>query len=1015
MNIILCLGIEAQPVRILFDSYRLKDGLSNDQVFAIEKDKNGFLWVGTKYGLNRFDGKYFKNFYNNSKDSNSIRDNIIMELYVDRKNQLWIGTRTGVDILDLENYKFKHLHFPQNENRTIRNNEILEIWQDPCSNRIFIGSNKGLFYSDGESNDLIAFPDHSKDKHLHNLSIRSICLDRKNRLWLGTNFGLLCYSFIDSTYKHIYTEINNKESFTDNNVQDVYEDREGNLWVATWGSGIRKYNEIKNTFEDYLNDSAQFKTPIANISLQIAETNIKGEEDLLWIASDNPGFSCFNKTTKKFERYFTLWQDTRYLMLGHSRCLYYDLKDGLWIGGQYGLWQYNPKKQFFDIVNLATTLNPKALNQITDTYVDPLDSSNQTIFFSTWNNSAYEYNFQSKSLEDINKKYNLSIIPESYIYKIERDKNNELLVATDRNGLIQCNTNRKPYVSKLILKNENVSCFYIDSSNAIWAGTENNLFFITPDRSRSEKIILIPKDKESVWSNQVKSICPDRNGNIWISLGNDADLLPVIVCHNISSKKNRYYYNSVDPNSLPIKDEIRNLVCDTHNRMYCASRKGMVTWIADSISPSFRLFTIKDGLCNDFINEIAIDEKDQVWCATLQGLSVYSYAKNTFINYYAKSGLLDNEIRSISYSGNRLFINFWGLLNICDPTQTSMNKDLPLQEISEFRVNNKIYLINNKFIEFGDHVTLQNNQNSIEIDLAALSYTNPDLVTVSYFMEGFDKFWHTGNLRNVSYKLDFGNYVFRFKSCNSDGYCTPTESKLYIHIKAPFWKTSWFFALLSFSAISLFYIYFKLKENQRIRLEKIRMAIARDLHDDIGSNLSNIKLISEMASLKTDTLDKSTYLKISEKTSQVMEYMSDIVWSINPKNDEMTNIIPWIQKYAIQTLEPLDINLKFELEDLPNHLELDLEKRRNLFLICKEAFNNISKYSQANNVLFKVQYNQKQIHITIQDDGKGFDLQANTFGNGLQNMKDRAKQLGGELLISSTMDHGTKIDLWFAV
>ncbi len=192
------------------------------------------------------------------------------------------------------------------------------------------------------------------------------------------------------------------------------------------------------------------------------------------------------------------------------------------------------------------------------------------------------------------------------------------------------------------------------------------------------------------------------------------------------------------------------------------------------------------------------------------------------------------------------------------------------------------------------------------------------------------------------------------------------------------------------------------------------MAIARDLHDDIGSNLSNIKLISEMASLKTDTLDKSTYLKISEKTSQVMEYMSDIVWSINPKNDEMTNIIPWIQKYAIQTLEPLDINLKFELEDLPNHLELDLEKRRNLFLICKEAFNNISKYSQANNVLFKVQYNQKQIHITIQDDGKGFDLQANTFGNGLQNMKDRAKQLGGELLISSTMDHGTKIDLWFA-
>ncbi len=146
--------------------------------------------------------------------------------------------------------------------------------------------------------------------------------------------------------------------------------------------------------------------------------------------------------------------------------------------------------------------------------------------------------------------------------------------------------------------------FYIDSSNVQYGQEQKtDLFFITPDRSRSEKIILIPKDKESVWSNWVKSICPDRNGKLWISLGNVMRIYCLLQFAIIFLQKriDTITIQSIQT-SLPIKDEIRNLGCDTHNRIYCASRKGMVTWIADSISPSFRPYTTKDGTCNDTLS-----------------------------------------------------------------------------------------------------------------------------------------------------------------------------------------------------------------------------------------------------------------------------------------------------------------------------------------------------------------------------------------------------------------------------
>ena len=299
--------------------------------------------------------------------------------------------------------------------------------------------------------------------------------------------------------------------------------------------------------------------------------------------------------------------------------------------------------------------------------------------------------------------------------------------------------------------------------------------------------------------------------------------------------------------------------------------------------------------------------------------------------------------------------------------------------------------------------------------MSALSYTNPELTLISYFMEGFDKKWNEGLIQKVNYNLKDGTYIFHFRSRNSDGIWNPNSSKIYIQILAPFWKTWWFISLLCLTIFSVIIIYFRIKEKQRKRVEGIRFSIARDLHDDMGSNLSNIKLISEMAALKNDGKNLQTYKSITEKTSQIMEHMSDIVWSINPKNDGIELIIPYIQEHVINVLEPLEINLKFEILNMTSKIEMDIDKRRHFFLICKEATNNISKYAKAKHVIFKIEFRNNKIFVEIIDDGIGFHSSSQKSGNGLINMSKRAELIGGSLDVTSEPKGGTTIRFWFPV
>ncbi len=258
-----------------------------------------------------------------------------------------------------------------------------------------------------------------------------------------------------------------------------------------------------------------------------------------------------------------------------------------------------------------------------------------------------------------------------------------------------------------------------------------------------------------------------------------------------------------------------------------------------------------------------------------------------------------------------------------------------------------------------------------------------------------------------------GKYTFKVYCENIEGLRSGKITELPIYIKPQFWRTWWFRSLVLFIAALLMYEVHKLRVNRLLAVEALRNRVARDLHDDMGSTLSTINILSSMAKTKINdsAVKTSEYLsKISECSERMMDTMDDIVWSIKPSNDSMQKITSRMREFASSVLEPKEIDVDFTIDEAVYEVKLNMEARKDFFLIFKEAVNNAAKYSKADNVTIQVSIQDKELLLMVKDDGAGFDF-AEADGNGLGNMKKRADNMNGFFSIQSTKGEGTAVKL----
>jgi ligand-binding sensor domain-containing protein/two-component sensor histidine kinase len=982
------------------------------------KDNRGFLWIGTADGLNRYDGKNFVHYFHSIYNTNSIPNNSVQSLFQVNNGEIWIGTFNGLCRLNPLNNVITRIPFPE----YLKNTEIIsaaDIKQNPEDASIWIASNKGLFYFDAKKDQILPASDNLS--YLKNQFITAIHIPSKDEMWLASYDGLIKYNSKQGT-----TQVFRPSSSTELKgtlITSIHADEDGLLWLGTWGRGMQCFDPSTEKFTRYLNRPDLGERSDANIIHSISKSNLPSEKDVLWVAADS--YYAFNKTTKQFISFASQDNENRFGVFGECLSFCNGREEGMWIGGTNGLYRQDPHHQLFDHISLNIPRNKHCLSDIFTVYADPIDSSGNTFFVGTWSCGIFTLNAKEGTSAQLPAWMLRAIGKTGYFKTFHRDRSGGLWATTSENGLHFFDEKKKqiksylPQTNRRLEKSGNLGSIVEDDEGNFWIGSIQGIYYFDRKTEIITPVFYSGFNAASNVSDEIKSMEMDQKGNLWFCTNLGVYKKPVI--GRIPAGGNKpdlfYVHDEKKPNSFPERSPLEGIAIDKKNNIWCATWNGLIYWNADDSIPTFNRLTREDGLSNDKIHKVQTDQFNRVWMATIMGLSCYDPATRRFRNFYTAQGLHKDEIRSLFKNGvtGQLIAAYHGGLDLFDPAALPTAGKPPATVITGLKLFNEPYSQNKKFFIDRGTASLSPSQNMLTISFSALSFTDPDQIKYAYKMEGIDKDWIMSENDFATYhNLSPGTRMFNVKARNADGTWDQEGTWMLIELAPPFYKAWWFITLLVIAiaagAYGLYYIRIsRLKEKFRIR-----STIARDLHDEIGSTLTSINILSRVSytNLEKDKARASDLIqKITEQSESMQQSMSDIIWAIKPENDKLRNMTARMREYLSHTLESRNIAISFTAEENVMEESLSMEQRRDFFLIFKEAVNNAAKYSQSNQVWVEIKKSGANILLRIRDDGRGFFVNGALSTNGLKNMRARAASLKARLNITSAPGKGTTIQL----
>lgn len=427
---------------------------------------------------------------------------------------------------------------------------------------------------------------------------------------------------------------------------------------------------------------------------------------------------------------------------------------------------------------------------------------------------------------------------------------------------------------------------------------------------------------------------------------------------------------------------------------------------------------------NNLLEGIATDALGNVWMVSNGNLQkydpvtrkVHSWALPDEKNSGGISGYIFKDQENNFYvHGTNYYVRF-------DPLRVMKDATVPKIYFTDLKISDS----SNSDKIYNGEVRLKYNENDLSIEFAA-PYFGPD-IRYRYQLEGLDKSWRDAGSRNIANyaNLKSGHYLFRVKAETGSEGRDGIAATMPITIIAPFWERWWFYVLISATIISAAYLLYRYRLNEVLKRELMRNKIARDLHDNVGSALSSISVYGEVAKIYQEKKEEEklhhTLERIAETSGEMIAEMSDIVWAIEPRNDHMATILQRMEAYVRPLAQAKNIELTFLADSALQSVQLEMEKRNNLFLIFKEAINNALKYSGCTKLSIDIRLSHHALCLQIRDDGKGFDAEEvarlssqSLCGNGLRNMRLRAAEMNAAFSIESRQDAGTSIVLNFRI
>lgn len=942
-------------------------GLPHNIVNAIIQTRDGYLWIGTRRGVARFDGMRFTVL-----DIPEIRIQNITALCEDKQGRLWIASEGGV-------FQYKDgtvTHYGQEEGLADDNVRSLCQTQDGS---MWFGTAHGLTqFKNG------AMRSFTQADGLARNIIRSLAEDHRGVLWIATDGGLC-------QYKDGVISVPESAKTVGTGARFVCLDAEQNLWVGTH-SGLFRQN--KDGWD-------RFSTRDTSLPDNFISTIYPDRIGRIWIGS----YGGLNRLVNG-KLYTDLTAEGTAYDLVSSVCE--DREGNIWIGSKDGLTRL--KTKLFTPVTKSQGLTYNNVMSV-------LQDKTGAVWSGTWGGGLFRIETRDDKAFHITNTF-----PDSRILSLCEGADGSIWFGTDHGGgLFRLKDgNVHHFGEQHGLENTGIPVIQKDSAGKIWLGTARSLA-----QFHDGKFVHFTR-KDGLAGDYIRVIFEDKSGDLWIGSNtglsrrqhgrytnytttNGLSHAMVLALHEDSDGTlwigtgagglNRFRdgkFTSYSVRDGLFSPEVLEILEDDAGYLWMSCLKGIFRVSKQDLDRYDRKeiatvpctsFGKDDGMLSVICSNVAKpaawkDRQGRLWFATSKGLAV------------------------------------------ADPSKGIRNTPPPV--IIEEVVANKT-VIGGLLVPLGQRsLNIPPGRGELEIKYTALNFQSPEKIRFNYKLVGVDSEWVTADTRRVAYynNLAPGNYTFQVIASNNDNLWTDAAAQLQFTLSPHYWQTLWFKFSLTVFGLCLAGSGARLLTQKRMQaklqrleqqsaLEKERTRIAQDMHDDLGVRLSEILLLSNMADKEVRPDEhKNLNRKISHTARELVDNLDAIVWAVNPKNDSLETFVHYLFEFAPAYLKMSNIRCLFDSPlDLPDY-PLASEVRHNLFLVVKESLYNIVKHAAATEVQIHLALESGQLKLDIRDNGQGFAPKADSaFGNGLLNMKDRLTRIGGQFEISSAPGKGTCIHL----
>lgn len=980
----------------------LPGGLSQSSANIIYEDSYGYLWIGTRNGLNKYDGKNFQIYEQALDRKTGLTNGYIEDIYEDDNRQLYTATVQGLNIYD-------------------REIDLLKAYP-------FVGEGKKIalkhFYSVIKSTDF---------------------------LWLGTTNSLFKYHITTGKTKEFkYQATANSLIKTNFFVKIVPLNNEktlviidNDIWILNNDlhvlSKLHENQRIRSVIQQ---SSSQFLIGLHNgelielkiksdNSLHVERKNISNGYPILslaialngdyWIGSENDGLYIYSKSTKQITN---LKHDNTNINSIASNSIWsiYNNNGIMWLGPyKKGLSFYDPIYHKFKHTKSEPFDSQSLNNNNINCFIEDINDTNDHLWIGTdggglnyWDKTTNS--FEKYSLE--NKKLNTNVI-----LCILQDKENKLWLGSWGKGITIFDTRNNDYEvltkENSFLLSNNVFNLMMDSKGLIWIATFHGGLQVYNPKTKTHKNIDLNKNFNNTNVSTITTITEDKSGNIWV--GTQISGLYKLVETNEEWHYKKY--NSLSKDQIISNDFINTIVEDSEGVLWVGTQAGLNKY--NATTDSFLSITRKNGLKNDAIKGIIEDANHLLWLSTGNGIIHYNPKSTASINYDINDGLQGNEYNSNSFyktKNNEMIFGGSNGFNLFQAKNIEKRDDKPKVYITSLKIFNKPVRVDDgskllkRHISQVDSITISYDKDVIDFEFNALTFRHPDKVNYAYFLDGFETKWnYVGHKKNATYtNLEPGKYILRIKSSNSDGIWNKKETTLHITITPPFWDTWWFQLLMIVLLISSIYLVHYL----RLRNIKIYQLILEKEIDERTKQLQEqkkeLKKIADELTLKNKEIQRFTFAVSHDLKSPlsgikglsnlismdlvIKDYpeLEQYLEMINISCDTMNNLIGDITKIAKigkieNNNEILDVNeiialsttlvkgklkvAKVKLvveENLPNIYG----DRNRIIQVFGNLLDNAIKYmgdQQKGVVYIKAQQSEEKIQFSVSDNGSGME------------------------------------------